>query len=48
MTEQEVEYHVETMLKMWPHLPNPEHEPRRFKHYVKLYKHLMKLKGYTI
>lgn len=37
MTDQEIEQAYEEMKGMFEHLPNPEHEPRRFAYYVKLY-----------
>lgn len=37
MTDEEVLYHYEQMQKLYPELPNPEHEPIQFAYYVKLY-----------
>jgi hypothetical protein len=42
MREAELEYHWDTMVKMFgANLPNPEHEPRRFAYYVRLYKYIL-------
>lgn len=38
MTDAEIEQAVNEMIEMYGDaLPNPEHEPRRFAYYVKLY-----------
>ncbi len=39
MTDQEILYHYERMKKIYPDLPDPEHEPIRFAYYVKLYRY---------
>ena len=39
MTDEEVLKMYEDMLEYFGELPNPEHEPRRFAHYVKVYKY---------
>jgi hypothetical protein len=38
MTEQELENVLDEMYARFGELPSPEHEPKRFKYYVKLYK----------
>lgn len=38
MTDEEAEKIYEDMLRYFEKLPNPEHEPISFAHYVKLYK----------
>jgi hypothetical protein len=39
MTDQEVLYHYNRMVEIFNDLPDPDHEPRRFAFYVKLYKY---------
>jgi len=36
-TDQEIQKMYEEMQEMFNDLPNPDHEPRRFAYYVKLY-----------
>ena len=38
MTDEELKQVLEEMRTMLGDLPNPEHEPKRFTYYVKLYK----------
>jgi hypothetical protein len=33
------EEHFNKMLELFPNMPNPEHQPRIFKHYLMLYKY---------
>lgn len=40
MTDDEVVALYHDMLNRWPNLPNPEHEPKRFAYYVRLYHHV--------
>lgn len=37
MKEQELENALDEMFEMFGTLPSPEHEPKRFKYYVKMY-----------
>lgn len=30
---------IEEFLKMFPNCPNPEHEPKKFAHYVKMFRY---------
>jgi hypothetical protein len=39
MTEDEIRLALESMEKEFGKLPNPEHEPRRFAYYVKLWRY---------
>jgi len=39
MTEDEIRLALESMEKLLGKLPNPEHEPRRFSYYVKLWRY---------
>jgi hypothetical protein len=39
------EEHVNKILEMFPNIPNPEHEPKKFIYYVKLYKYLVSQKN---
>jgi hypothetical protein len=39
MTNEEVIKMYEEMLEWFGQLPNPQHEPIRFAHYVKIYKY---------
>ena len=39
MTDEEVLKMYEDMLEYFGELPNPEHEPIRFRHYVKVYRY---------
>ena len=39
LTDEEVLKMYDDMLEYFGELPNPEHEPRRFAHYVKVYKY---------
>jgi hypothetical protein len=39
LTDEEVLKMYEDMLEYFGELPNPEQEPRRFAHYVKVYKY---------
>jgi hypothetical protein len=39
MTEQELEILLDEMYAYFGELPSPEHEPKRFRYYVKLYKY---------
>lgn len=40
MTDEEVLYHYNKMVEIFSSdLPDPDHEPRRFAFYVKLYKY---------
>lgn len=46
LNDEELEFHLDTMYAMFgDRMPNPEHNPRCFKYYVTLYKHLVKLHG---
>jgi hypothetical protein len=40
MTEQEIENVLNEMYSYFGNLPSPEHEPKRFAYYVKLFKYL--------
>jgi len=40
MSEEELEKTIDEMETMLGMLPNPEHEPKRFAAYVKLFKYL--------
>lgn len=44
MTEEELQKTVEEFYKMYPDAPNPEQEPIRFAAYVRMYKHLKKVR----
>lgn len=40
MTDEEVLAHYEKMVEIYgDSLPHPEHEPKRFAHYVKMYRY---------
>lgn len=40
MSDEEVLHHYQQMVEIFgDHLPNPEHEPIRFRYYVKLYRY---------
>jgi hypothetical protein len=39
MSDEEIEKALDEMRSMFGELPNPEHEPRRFAWYVKLWKY---------
>ena len=39
MTDEHAKQILDAMLERWPDLPNPEHEPRRFEYYCKMFKH---------
>ncbi len=42
MSDEEIEFHWNNMVSAFgSNLPNPDHEPRRFAYYVKLYKYLL-------
>lgn len=41
MTDEEAINKYEDLKRMFPNVPNPEHEPRRFKAYVLMYKHII-------
>ena len=46
MSDEQAEFHWNNLVQAFgDNLPNPEHEPRRFAYYVKIYKHLLKLHG---
>ena len=45
VSEAELEHHWNTMLNLFGSLPHPEHEPRRFAYYVRLYKYLLNKYG---
>lgn len=40
MTDEEIVSFYNEMVKMFGTIPNPEHHPRQFKHYVGLYNHI--------
>ena len=41
MTDQEIEQAYNEMVDWWgDKLPNPEHEPKRFDYYVRMYRYL--------
>ena len=40
ITDSQAEQIYEAMLEMWPHLPNPDHEPKRFEYYMKMFKYV--------
>lgn len=42
MTDEEVIKMYESMLEYFGELPDPEHEPIRFAHYVKVYRYYNK------
>ena len=44
MTEEELEKTIDEMEAMLGMLPNPEHEPKRFVTYVKMFKYLKSIK----
>jgi hypothetical protein len=39
MTDEQVLEHYNRMVEYFGDLPNPEHEPKRFMYYVKLYRY---------
>lgn len=46
VSDAELEFHWNNLIKLFgDRLPNPDHEPRRFRYYISLYKHLVKLHG---
>ena len=46
VSDDEIEFHWDNMVKAFgSNLPNPDHEPRRFNYYVKLYKYLLTKHG---
>lgn len=47
MTDEEVLKMYEDMLEYFGELPNPEHEPRRFAHCVKVYRYYKERKDAT-
>lgn len=40
MTNEEIEKILDDMGTLFPKLPNPEREPRQFKYFVKLFRHI--------
>jgi hypothetical protein len=40
MTNEELDKMLNEMYNIFSNLPSPEREPRRFRYYVKLYKHI--------
>ena len=46
MSEAELEFHWDNMTRAFGYnMPNPDHEPRRFAYYVRLYKYILKKYG---
>jgi hypothetical protein len=46
MTDQEAEFIWNNLMVMFgDRVPHPEREPRRFRYYINIYKHLVKLHG---
>ena len=46
MTDQEAEHIFDNLYRLFgDRVPNPEREPLRFRYYVSLYKHLVKVHG---
>ena len=39
MTDEKAQAILDVMIECWPDLPNPEHEPRRFEYYCKMFNH---------
>lgn len=37
MSDQEVLNHYNRMVEIYPNLPDPDHEPKQFQYFVKLY-----------
>lgn len=43
LTEEQLKMIIEEMGRMFGGVPNPEHEPIRFEHYVRLYKYYKRM-----
>ena len=40
MTNEELDQHLDSMYELFGTLPSPTHEPKRFRYYVRMYKHI--------